>query len=786
MHLRLHIALAALSAALIAYQLVLMQIFSLVQWHHFAFVIISIAMLGFGASGTFLTLMRERLVRHADRLIPLFMILSGMAMALVAGISQWDLFRFDSYRVFLELRHVLALVLTCLLFFLPFALGALAIGLIFVTHVERIGSVYFSNLAGSALGGIAAIALMWLAEPTQLPHVVGILAIVAGALALPQNKYWLAGLLLVSTSVILYRLHLPPELVLSEYKSLSRTLNLPDATIEQTATSPHGLVHIVSSPSLRYAPGLSLTYRKPVPVRSVVFNNGDWFGPVVAAPHKDETHLLDYTTMALPFEMAYRERVLVLHAGSGINVAHALARGAVHVAAVEPNGAAVALLRGSVLDDPAVSVHTVQPRTFVAGDTSRYDLIILPLLDAFGGTAGVYAMQEQYTFTTEALHEMWDKLTDDGALSLSSWMDYPPRNPPRALATLVAVLEERGVDPASHLAVVRSWGTVTFVATRTPLGPEVIERVRAFCEAMLFDPVILPGMSHEDRTRHHALGDEQFFHLVDDIMTGERNELYNSYTFNIAPTTDNRPYFSQFLRWKSVPELASLIGQHAIPFMEIGYVLVVATFAVVIILAIVLILLPLARRTVSGRSRGWTLVYFAAIGTGFMLMEIVMIQKFVLYFGHAIYAAAAVIGGMLIASGAGSYVSATLEPDRRVIARIALVVGGLILLVSFLVSGVLSSSVAFSLFPKILVTLLVLGPVSFLMGMLFPLGLRFLSRRVVEQVPWAWGINGCMSVVSATGAAVLAVEVGFQVVLIAAAAMYLVGGMVTMVRGRLG
>ncbi|HDZ58981.1 MAG TPA: spermidine synthase-like protein, partial [Ignavibacteriales bacterium] len=158
---KLSVSLVLISIAIIAYQIALIQILSIVQWYHFAYMIISVALLGFGAAGTFIAIFRKFLLKNIDSLLPVLMILSGLLMAVVVGISQSSLIRFDSYRLFSDYTNAWRLLTTYLLFFLPFFFGALAIGLIFVKHINKIGLLYFANMLGSGIGSLAAIILMW-------------------------------------------------------------------------------------------------------------------------------------------------------------------------------------------------------------------------------------------------------------------------------------------------------------------------------------------------------------------------------------------------------------------------------------------------------------------------------------------------------------------------------------------------------------------------------------------------------------------------------------------------
>jgi hypothetical protein len=788
MRLRIHISIGILSAAIIAYQLILMQILSIVQWYHFAYMIISVALLGFGAAGTFLSIFRNRLIKRFDTLFPLLMICSAIGMALVVGLSQLPIFRFDSYLLFApseQVSHILKLLSTYLLFFLPFFFGALAIGLVFVYQTSQIGKLYFSNLIGSGAGGIIALILMWFFFPNELPAIIALLTLVAALLVINKRTSVLLKIFsAISFLIILYVLINPPSLVLSQFKSLSKIMNLPEAKIIAEKNSPSGLIEVVSSPASRYAPGLSLKYQPTsgkIGSSKLVFNNGNWFGALLSSSDADTNHLLNYTTNAFPYFMSERKNVLVLDTGTGKDVLQAISNNADDITAVESNNTIISLLKNKFADEtdsiyyhPSVHIINITSRTYLLmNDSDKYDIIIFPMVDAFGGTSGIYAIQENYTFTKEALRGMWHRLTSDGVISITSWIDYPYRNPLKIIATIVKVLEEEGIkNPSNYITAVRGWGTVTIAMKRSPLTRIEEEKIRNFCKQMFFDPLILPSLNPDERNKYNKLQNNDFFVYVDKILSSGKEEFYDQYAFNIKPATDNSPYFSQFLKWKSIPHIAKFFGGQAIPFFEIGYLIVVLTFFQIIVISIILIILPLFKLRWKGEYRGWTLFYFSGLGLGYMLVEIIFIQRFILYFGNPIYSISAVISFMLICSGIGSYFSSKLVLTRKIFLLITGSIIAFLLIYSFILTPILQKTIAFPFILKIPVAFVLVAVPSIIMGIPFPIGLRFLNERNSTIVPWAWGINGCLSVISAVLAIILAVETGFTMVMVCAAGSY--------------
>jgi len=780
-NIRLIISLGLHSAAIIAFQLSLMQLISIVQWHHFAYMIISVAMLGFGASGTLLALLRERLLAMSHWLVPLLMTVSGFCMMLAFHITRFDVFQFDVYLLFVERAQFPVLAANYLIFFVPFFAGALSIGILFIRHAKQIGTYYFSNLLGSGLGGLFVLFVFGNMFPQQVPPLIGLFSVAAGLLSMSGKYFRLhlaMGAIAVVTAALLLRS--PADVRISEYKGLSQAMNLPEATIVHSEPDIHGLIQVVSSPALRFAPALSLSYTGEVPVKKNIFVNGDFFGVIPRFSPGQSDHVLNYTTQALPWIMQRRENIMMLNAGEGAPLAHAFSHAPAHVDAIIPNRGVVTLLQNQFADQSgrlflhdSLQIHQFEARNFLATKApAAYDLIVLPQQDAFGGTAGINALRENYNMTLEAFSLMWDQLQPNGVISVSSWTDYPPRNTLKLLGSLVQTAIKKGVEhPEKHIAAIRSWGTITFVLKKTPLTPEETGNIRAFADAMFFDPLLLPDLQEDERQQYNMIEDDNFFRYVDRIMESERG-FFESYGFMINPATDNKPYFSQFLKLRNIRQLSQTFSGDQIPFLELGYLIVVVTLVQSTLLALLFIILPLFRLRRSHRGKVGTLLYFGALGIGYMFVEIILIQRFVLYFGQPVYALSAVISTMLIASGAGSLTSGKLSAKPRSPATIGLLITLMLLFYTFFLTPILQWTIAWPLPLKIGISLLMIGIPSFFKGMMFPLGIRFLTGYDAGQTPWAWGINGSVSVISTSLAMLIAVESGFMAVMSVAVVCY--------------
>ena len=745
--------------------------------------VISIALLGFGAAGTFLSLTKKFFIERAELILPGLMTLSGLTMALSVSLAQIEVIRFDSYLLFTDYSHLWKLIITYLLFFIPFFLSALAIGIIFIKYIDKIGTLYFANMFGSGLGGVAAVFLMWIFLPEKLPAVIATIAFAAGVIIVPkQQRNTFTFIVTITVAVLAFVYISPGRLQLSEYKSLSKTLNMPDSKIILKESSPYGLIEIVTTPYLRYAPGLSITFPGVVSVENAAFNNGEWVGPLISNKSDSLNYLL-FTTENIAFSTDKRKDVLILGAGTGRQVNIALLNSVERIVSVEQNKALINLLEGelayrvdSLFRNDRVRPQNISPRTFLLSTEQKFDLIMLPVIDAFGGSSGMYALQEQYLLTIESFNEMLSTVNSNGVISISTYIDYPYRNSLKILATFSEVFENRKIkNPEDYIAAIKNWNTITFLIKKDPLTNNEKDSIRSFCNKMKFDVLLLPDINEDEREKFNKLQDKSLYSMLVAVLQSKesREKLFNDYPFNINPATDNQPYFSQFLQWKTIPLLADLLGNQSVLYFEVGYLLLYLTFIQIVLLAFLFIVLPLFKLGFKGGSKLRTLTYFSGLGLGYMFIEIILIQRFTLYFGNVIYAASLVVCLMLVSSGFGSLVSQKITPKPyRIILIVSIIIVSFIIYALFL-SGWLRTTIGFSLTSKIILSFLWIAPPAFFMGMPFPLGLRKLSASNDLQVPWAWGINGVFSVVSAVLATIIAVELGFVWVMMFAIGAYM-------------
>lgn len=790
----LALSVGLISAAALAYQVLLMHWLAIAHWQPFAAMIISLALFGHGASGTALSLARAWALARFDWLYPLCAASFALAAPACAALAR--ALPFNGLELVWRPVQLLWLAALYLILALPFFFAASCFGLAFARHGERIPRLYGADLIGAGLGALTALALLY-AGPLRIGLLaVSALAALAALLAVsagPARRAGAMAVLLVVTlaAVALPRLPLTPAP--NDYKDLSRALLLPEAAIVAERHSPHGWLVVVDSPAvpLRHAPGLSLTNTQEPPPQRGVYLDGESTGAIVRFDSRSEPlAYLGRMTSALPYALLDSPRVLVLGAGAGLAVRQALALGAREVLAVESNPQLVALLRedfaafsGGLYADPRVRVRIDTPRAFLRAATARgepgYDLIVLPLAGSFSGAAtGAQAADEHYAFTVEALRETWALLAPDGLLALGHWQKQPPRDGLRLIATAAAALRAEGVtEPGAHLAAIRSWDMGLVLLSREPLAPARIAPLRDFSDANGFDPVHYPGMPASEANRFTELERTYSFEGARALLSPQWRRFVADYKFDIRPTRDDAPWFSHFFRWRALPELWALRAQGGAVLLDSGYLLLLAALIQALPLALVLIVLPLRALppAASARVPRWQpALYFLCLGLAFLLIEIAGLARLKLLIGLPLPAIAVGLAGFLVFAGLGSLYAQRWPPQafaprlRRAVLGIALGLGWHLLAFDL----ALDHAGALPPAARALLGLLSIAPLAFAMGVPFPLGLRRLAHEAPGLLPWAWGINGCASVLAALLAALLAIDLGLHATLLIALALY--------------
>ena len=751
------VALTTLATLLV--ELSLTRIFSVIFYYHLAFLAISIALFGLGAGGLFSYAV-------AARRGNLFAWLSGLASAaglLAAAALAWLLSRRDPGGADLALVYLLSA--------LPFFCAGTVVSLLISETLERVGRVYFADLLGAAAGCLLLIPLLdWAGGPNTV--------LAAAALYAFSAHLWgrLSGSGLARRATALLALALLGGLGANWRAGW---LDVRHAKGHDLRLKQERFVkwNSFSRVALAGEPGSGMIYIDADASTGIPAFD---FDRLSEADRREALKL----GPSLPYLLRPGAKTLVIGAGGGWDVARALASGSRDVSAVEINP----IIADTIMRErfphlslhlylrPEVRVFVEDARSFVRRSRERYGVIQATLVDTWASTAaGAYALSENNLYTVEAFREYLEHLTPDGLLAFTRWGVQPPRESLRVVSLAAAALEALGAaDSPDHIAVVREgtdqqlagWGALDHIlVARRPWSARDLACLRRHIAQGGFRAAYLP-----DETIPGA------FH--DLLRSRDRRAFLRRYRFDVSPVTDNRPFFFYTVQPRDIRAFLSLIGRGSADYQINRAVPLLFTLLGVSLgaVAIILALPPLLLRARLPRRPGlWrSLSYFGFIGVGYILIQVALVQKFVLLLGHPAAALSVIIFSMLISSGAGSYFSRRLagpggERLAWVLAAIAALIGSLALAMGPL----LEAAVGWPQAAKVVLTVLLIAPAGFLMGVPFPTGLTLLEGRRRPAVRWAWSLNAAASVLGSVAAVTLAIYLGLRETLLIGGGMYL-------------
>jgi hypothetical protein len=761
----LYLAISLTTAATLLLELSLTRIFSVVFYYHFAFLAISIALFGLGVGGV-LSYVVASWKTPLFRKLGIFSLLNaGLALAgvLVVLTRGADIGVFDFALIYFTIA-------------LPFLGSGIIVSLTISETIERVDKVYFFDLLGAAAGCLALVGLLDTVGGPDTVVAVSVLFAAAAAIWFSLDGWRLGRVASVAVGLVF------TMLVIADNK-----------------------FHFIE---VRYAKGQKLRHEQFVkwnPISRIALAEDKDAGEMIFIDADASTAIANFNFSRLsadnlrdllhqgpgiPYNLRPGAKTLVIGPGGGWDVARALASGSRDVTGVEINPIIAntimrqkypQLSQGLYLR-PDVHIHVEDGRSYVRRSTEKYQVIQATLVDTWASTAaGAFALSENNLYTTDAFRDYFLHLTDDGLLVFTRWGFDPPRESLRLLSLAIVALKELGeTDPARHVLVGRAggksdlagWGaTDTVIFSRKPFSDTDVAHARQAFEDARMTAVYLPGDPPNN----------QFGQL---LLAPDPAAYERAYPFDITPVDDNRPFFFYTVQPRDVAAfILDTGGKSADKKVNVALPkLVDAMIVSVIAVAVILILPPivLGTRLPAERSVRAFLVYFLSIGAGYILIEVALIQKFVLFLGHPTYALTVVIFSLLISSGAGSFSSRKIIGGRtpRLMAALALA-AALTGLLAAVVQPVLSGGVGLPLWVKVLATIGLVAPAGFVMGLPFPTGLRMLERHHESSVRWAWSLNAAASVLGSVGALVLALYLGLEATLLIGGSLYLVALAVT-------
>jgi hypothetical protein len=754
------------SASIIGFQLAIINLLSYSQWHHFAYLAVSIAMLGFGSSGVVLSVWPNFFKEKAELLLPWLFLFTGISMFLTPVLVNFPLFRFDTFLLFSSNTQIVKLFVTCFLLFIPFLLGATVLGLFFIIRKNEISLIYAWNLAGSGFGGVTLIWLSYHFLPMHLSMIFGFGAI-ASALLIARNGKQI--LVFIFTAILgIFALHFQPSVPFtSEFKLLSKTLLMPQTWVEKQIPLPQGTLELIKSENIRQASGLSLNYTGEVPTVDQYFLNAQ---PYMALERAEaDSQFYRDNLFALPYLLGggVDKKVLMLQSGSSFFPSQAVSFSDNTITLVEPLKPLADSLTNYPWPSNRVLVENSYPRDYLFRNSTKWDYIVFPLVGNVS-SAGLGALQEQYLLTTNAVIRSLDILNHNGVLVFSSVMDNPPRYALKLISMLSMSLREKGLSPSDCIIAVRNWNSLLIIARPSSFRKEDYAHAHEFANNLGFD-MVHPFTN--DIT--NILSDSTFQSIFSDVISSDNSTLARDYSFNLSPPTDDSPFFSQFMKIGRYKTYLQWFGAEGVLFLELGYLIVWASLLVCLILAIIAIAFPLIVSIRISKLVISVWIYFALLGLGYMLFEVSLIQRSILTLGNPVAASALIISVLLCFSAVGSYFSGRM-PIKKNLLFVLLFIGIIILLLGLFGNQLTIWAVLYNFSVRIAVLVVSIAPLSVLMGMAFPFGMRYLSEKSPNQIPIAWGVNGFCSVLAAPLATIIAVEASFLYVLLISSAIYII------------
>ena len=745
--LRVAAGVGVLAGCTLALQVVLTRLFSAALFYHFAFFAISLALLGVGAGAILVYLWPKRFGAGGTevalaRWAALFAVLMLVVPALLVRID----YDFDGFRV--TTAFAARLGAAAVLAALPFLAAGIAIALAVRDYVGSVGRLYAFDLIGAGLGAVGVVPLLWVVDAPTLSVALGALGALASLLFAPRRSALVVlGLAVVLTglaaSTRLY--HLPASFE-------------PDRTVAADRWTPISRV-VGYAGSARSA--AVVTYDQdlaPVPLRAPGGPLPDW-------------RALGLGPQRTAFDLARKGRALIIGGGGGRDIYNALTAGERDVDVIELNRQIRDVVdgplrpwSGSPYSLPRVHSAIGDGRSALAARSTRYDAINIGFTNTLTASAGqAYALAENNLYTVEAFREYFDHLRPRGVLSVSRLYRFAGEEALRATVLALAALEEDGArDPERHVLVLLGrdaleavFGTV--IVRREPFTAAEVVRARTLARERGADVVFGPGGPPRREWAGLARAES-----LDDFCTG--------YRLNVCPPTDDKPFFLNSVR---LGDLGTARPGETTFIARTPFVVLLIALGILAVLCAVALLAPLALRRGQPRPPARALAFFAAIGLGFLLLEIVLIQRFVLFLGFPTYALSVVLFALLVFTGLGSYASGRWSAPRRSLALALTAACALLLLVAFALGPLVHALIDAPFALRVAVTVVVLAPVGLALGTAMPTGLRRLDALHPGAVPWAWGVNGACSVLAAVLGIAIALVAGFTVTTLVALGCYL-------------
>ena len=788
---RILIAIGFLSAASLLFETGLTRFLAVAQFYHFAFLVISLALLGFAASGTIISIFPQIIDRPLDRTLSRLAIGFSLTIWLSYSILNW--LPFDSYSIAWDRIQILYFVLYYFSLTLPFIISGLALGIALAASDRDHHLVYGVNLLGSGLGVLAAPVILGLSGVLGLFILCSLLSLIGYMILTSQErrqKYILlsAGFLVVIASGIWINLVISNLMGESEigfkispYKGLSYARQYPGAKQVFGMWEPSSRIDVMADAGIRRLPGLSYAYPGDIPPQLGLSIDGEALQPITLI--EAENFLVgEWLPEWWGIQLTSNQDAMVINPGGGYGVLQVMAESPDHLTVVMAKRSLPEIVRKtapahSVYDQPNLKLMIGNPRGVLLNDPSSYDLVYMPLTDAYQPiTNGFYSITENYSLTIDSVESAISCLSEGGVLVVSRWLQQPPSEGLRLIITISEALKRSGVEnPENSLVIYRGIQTITVIARPTGWQSENLRSLRDFLDRSRLDLVWAPDLETSELNRWNQLEEPIYYQQIKAYLDADDHRSYfREYPYDVSPPTDDRPFFFHFFTWKQAPGIMASFGRTWQPFGGSGYFLLIFLLVLVIGLSAVLILAPLrllkSKPGTKQVGRGWVFLYFGLIGIGFMFLEIPLISQWGLFLRAPIYAFSLIVGVLLLSSSLGSMFADHPRMQGGWMVPALFLFGGGFILISTLSKNIF---LGFPAWIRVLLPCLGLFPIGISLGTFFPHGLGWVKKSDPYLVPWVWAVNGSASVTASVLAAMISLQGGFPLVIALGGICYL-------------
>lgn len=783
----LYLGVALVSASVLALQVIFTRIFSIMIWHHFTYLIVGVALLGGGAAGVFLAVRRWRHDVIRRRLGPLALAFSLSTLTMLAIIS---FVHFDPLRMDDLPRTVMGLAIYFLGLFATFTLGGLVIAGSFSVWSYYAHRLYFADLLGA---GVSTLGVIWVVHTMSAPSAIILVALLSATAALlfGMNARWrwvTPAVLAGQAALLIVSLVQPIYLPVPESKPLHWALQAsgaerpeymrwnPVARVDVTPAMEIEEPMIVGGVSQRYLANASAdqSYR----LNFVTLDGTSMTGLFEFDGDLSKFTFLKHAIISAPYLLSEPEpTTLLVGVGGGIDILLAQLYDARRIVAIDLNSDVIDLVVNRYADFTGnlatgnTEVLTAEGRSFLTSTSEQFDVIQGIGLDNIAAlNTGAYVLSESYLYTVEAFELALNRLMPEGVFSWTRAATDPPIETLRLVGLAAEALRKRGIaEPAAHIVVVENdtESAINLLISPSPFAAAQVERLEEWALendfAMLHDP--------------YTARDTAYAHY----LTAENPRSFEeAYPFNIYPVTDDHPFYYNYFKWDRLLEGGARTGNLSAR-VPMGNIILLTMLFFTLIVAIAFVVLPLWRNQRAGLTTpnaGKMLTYFSALGLAYMFVQIVFIQRFTLFIGYPTLAITTTIFSMLCFSACGSLLGQRFFHVASRLPLVILVVSALILIYVFAMPPIFSALLGLPDLARVVISILIIAPLAFFMGMPFPTGIREVGQRAPELVPWAWGMNGVFSVLGSTAVIILSMASNFTLSLAAAALLYGIAALV--------